>query len=210
MEQDALYQSSVKACQQDPNVLHGPPHVGLSTVVPAYVCPSDGRLFSPLTDRLNVRAGFTSYLGIAGALPPGASVGLPGLFGDTPGCNFKNARDGLSQTIAVSERPPPDSLQAGWWYPVWWWNGEGMRGPNNLIFLGALQWNAEDPCAVLKGTFGPGQIGNPCDRYHLWSLHPGGANFLFGDGSVRFLPYSAEPLVIPLATRAGGETVEIP
>jgi len=50
----------------------------------------------------------------------------------------------------------------------------------------------------------------PCDRYHFWSLHPNGANFLFADGAVHFLTYSAEPIMIPLATRGGGEVVELP
>ena len=49
---------------------------------------------------------------------------------------------------------------------------------------------------------------NPCDQFHFWSLHPGGANFLFGDGSVHFLAYSAAGSILPaLATRGGGEVV---
>lgn len=58
-------------------------------------------------------------------------------------------------------------------------------------------------------VFGPGRVDNPCDRYHFWSLHPGGANFLFADGSARWLSYSAQPLIVPLATRNGGETVSV-
>jgi prepilin-type processing-associated H-X9-DG protein len=46
--------------------------------------------------------------------------------------------------------------------------------------------------------------------FHFWSLHAGGAHFLFADGSVRFLSYSAAPILPALASRAGGETVEIP
>jgi prepilin-type processing-associated H-X9-DG protein len=41
---------------------------------------------------------------------------------------------------------------------------------------------------------------------HFWSLHPGGAHFLFADGSVHFLSYSAAPILPALASRAGGET----
>jgi prepilin-type processing-associated H-X9-DG protein len=59
-------------------------------------------------------------------------------------------------------------------------------------------------------VFGPGRFDNPCDSYHFWSLHLGGANFAFCDGSVRFLSYAAAPLLPALATRAGGESVEIP
>ena len=58
--------------------------------------------------------------------------------------------------------------------------------------------------------YGPGRLTNRCDVLHFWSLHSGGANFVFCDGSVRFLPYSAEPIMVALATRAGGETVALP
>jgi prepilin-type processing-associated H-X9-DG protein len=49
-----------------------------------------------------------------------------------------------------------------------------------------------------------------CDVSHFWSPHSGGANFAFADGSVRFLSYSADPILPALATRSGGENVEIP
>ena len=40
------------------------------------------------------------------------------------------------------------------------------------------------------------------------SMHPGGANFAFGDGSVRFLKQSiAMPTYTALGSRAGGEVV---
>jgi prepilin-type N-terminal cleavage/methylation domain-containing protein/prepilin-type processing-associated H-X9-DG protein len=42
----------------------------------------------------------------------------------------------------------------------------------------------------------------------FWSLHPGGCNFLFCDGSVRFIKETVNPRVFSfLSTRAGGEVV---
>jgi prepilin-type processing-associated H-X9-DG protein len=79
-----------------------------------------------------------------------------------------------------------------------------------MIFFGSGRIYLQDDGCFVKRSLGPGRTANPCDRYHLWSLHPGGANFLFADASCRFLPYSAEPLMIPLATRDGGEVVELP
>ncbi len=42
----------------------------------------------------------------------------------------------------------------------------------------------------------------------FWSLHPGGCNFLFADGSVRFIKESVNPQTFSfLSTRAGGEVI---
>jgi prepilin-type N-terminal cleavage/methylation domain-containing protein/prepilin-type processing-associated H-X9-DG protein len=208
MEQEPLYQASVNACRLDQETTNNPPHIGFATVIPSYVCPSDGRLREPLTDPQGTTAAFASYLGIAGCIDQGAQRYFLGALGDSPGCRIAQITDGTSQTIMVGERPPPDNLQAGWWYPQIVFNSIGYRGPNNSIILGNIGGYIHPPdCVILKGTFGPGRLSNPCDRYHLWSLHGGGANFLFADGSARFLGYSAEPLIIPLASRSGGEVI---
>ena len=47
-------------------------------------------------------------------------------------------------------------------------------------------------------------------RARFWSLHPGGANFAFCDGAVKFLAFSADSILPALATRAGGEVVSLP
>jgi prepilin-type N-terminal cleavage/methylation domain-containing protein/prepilin-type processing-associated H-X9-DG protein len=210
MDQTPLFQISEQACRLDTNTLHNPPHVGLITVVPSYLCPADGRFSQPATDSFGVTAALTSYIGITGTLPPGAKIGLDGVLGDSRGKRLTDITDGTSQTIMVGERPPPDSLQAGWWYPIQFAYGEGFRGPNNGIILGGGSIYPGDPCVILKGTFGPGRASNPCDRYHLWSFHSGGANFLFADASARFLPYSAEPMMMALGSRSGGEFVDLP
>jgi len=43
--------------------------------------------------------------------------------------------------------------------------------------------------------------------FHFWSLHSGGAHYLFADGSAHFLSYASAPLLPALASRAGGEAV---
>ena len=62
------------------------------------------------------------------------------------------------------------------------------------------------------GSAGTGTIYVPNSKSSMvddyWSFHPGGCNFLFGDGSVRFVKESVNPLIFSyLSTRAGGEVI---
>ncbi len=210
IEQSGLYSLSEQACRVDREPTHDPPHVGFSTVIPAYVCPADARLRNPLTDQFNYTAAYTSYIGFGGCLTPESDRVLPGVFSRTPGIRLMDITDGTSNTVMAGERPPPDTLQAGWWYPIYVGDGSGFRGPNNVLTIGPIKLWAQDPCVGVRGTFGPGRLDNPCDRFHVWSLHSGGANFLFADGSVRFLGYSAEPTMVGLVSIAGGEPIDAP
>lgn len=216
VEDDALWATSAAACQAEPNPRKHPPHVGHVTPVKLFVCPPDSRLLSPGVTPSGGTAAFTSYLGLAGSFVGPAVVvsdggktirAAPGVFGEHPGIRLTDITDGSSQTAAVGERPPPATFQAGIWYAAP--GGDFEAGPDGYIRYGQ-PWMSGDACAAAGTRFGPGRIENPCDRNHLWSLHRGGANFVFADGSVRFLAYTADPIMPALATRAGGEVVEVP
>jgi prepilin-type processing-associated H-X9-DG protein/prepilin-type N-terminal cleavage/methylation domain-containing protein len=211
MDQDSLYQQSIFACSVNTDVKVNPPHVGFATVIKPYVCPADARLYEPQTDQFGFKAAFTSYVGIEGTLPPGASIGLAGVLGMGSISRLSTITDGSSQTVMVGERPPPAMLEAGWWYPGFIGNSQAgfALGPHNMLVLGGGPF-AFDPCDIIGIGFGPGSLENACDRYHAWSLHPGGANWLFADGSARFLSYAAADIIFALGSKSGGEIVELP
>lgn len=202
LEQTPLFAKAQAAYRLNPNPFLNPPHTGLAVVVSAYVCPADARAASvQWAPRSRVFAAFTDYLGVSGR---NSSTRDGVLFQDSS-VRFADITDGTSNTFLVGERPASRDFQYGWWYA-----GIGQKNTGSMdMILGVQEVNL---LPVTPGSCGPGaysfragRIDNQCDMFHFWSLHPGGAHFLFADGSVHFLPYSASPMLPALASRAGGE-----
>jgi prepilin-type N-terminal cleavage/methylation domain-containing protein/prepilin-type processing-associated H-X9-DG protein len=188
-------------------------------VVPLYVCPSDGRT------RTAGGGGVTNYLGVMAPTtqywdPPwnlsyqGVFVRrtyylkLPQLDANMqmkhPPTRLADIRDGLSATLLVGERPPFAERDWGYWA---YEHLDSTLGVANTLPGESRDHNGR-LCPMGPQYFQPGHRNNPCDLHHYWSHHPGGGNWLFADGSVRFLTYAAGPNLIPqLATKAGGEVI---
>jgi prepilin-type processing-associated H-X9-DG protein len=121
---------------------------------------------------------------------------------DNHGVFFLNSRvgkedvtDGLSATIFVGEKlltPPDFGWMAG--------NRSTLRNtgaPINAGLTAPVNWQAAPPDDAPVGGFG--------------SRHRGGANFAFGDGSVRFLSQSIDREVYRrLGHRCDGELIGTP
>jgi prepilin-type processing-associated H-X9-DG protein len=203
LEQNALYKQSLDAYATNGFPFTNPPHIGLSTPLKVFACPSDPRVPGPqVSQRTHAFVAFTSYLGVSG-LNYSTQDGV--LFQDSK-IRFAEIMDGTSSTLMLGERPPSSDLQFGWWYA-----GIGQRttGSADLI-LGVNEVNLQpilpgSPCGPGAYPFSPGSFSDPCAMFHYWSPHPGGANFAFADGSVRLIRYSANPIMPALASRAGGE-----
>lgn len=204
IEQDALWRTTAIAYQQNRIAFNNPPHVGFITPIKIFSCPSDERMSQAQVTLRGRLAALTSYVGVLGT-DYRVTDGI--LYRDSR-TRITDIRDGTSNTIMVGERPPSTDNFYGWWYA-----GFGQNGSGSLdMLLGAkeLNFGAGTTGGLPPGpySFGPGRLSNLSDVFHFWSLHPSGANFLFGDGGVHFINYNVDSNLIPaLATRNGGEAL---
>jgi prepilin-type processing-associated H-X9-DG protein len=190
LEQEALWDEALYAFGQN-KFFESLPHRGiLSRVLPVFTCPSDGRTSEPVNFGA-FSVGLTSYQGVEGT----NQLRHDGVLFLDSRVRFADIRDGTSNTLMVGERPPNPRMNLGWWYAGWGQEKDGscdsVLGSNELNRYASLQGT----CPPGPYEFGPGDITNACDVFHFWSLHPGGANFLFADGHAQFLSYEADPIL---------------
>jgi len=223
LELDANARMTAEDFRQFPDPIYPIPHRGLSIPLKPFSCPSDPRtavaweytfaytLARPQPTVVTVQIALNSYLGNGGAL----TKKRDGVIVADGSMSLVHVSDGTSNTLLFGERPPPANLSFGWLYVGWGARASGNGELSSVI--GVL-----DPNPFTGGappTCGPGPFPYrqpdlnavpDCTMFQYWSLHPGGANFALADGSVRFLRYSADAILPALATRAGGEAVELP
>jgi len=217
VEQDNLYRSleptrNYEYFSNDPNCLHGTnmqPYV--TTALTLFRCPSDGE--SPKISNEQWQWGYgqvgpvmptavTNYKGVIGdVMMGGAGTGSPDNHWTTqcPGLFFRNSyqkpltfasiRDGLSNTFMVGEDVPFHNWHSALYYA----NGDYASCHQPLNFFP----NPPDPS-------------NWPRVMSFRSYHSQGANFLFGDGQVRFIRQTIDFTAYRQAcTRAGGEVPAI-
>jgi prepilin-type N-terminal cleavage/methylation domain-containing protein/prepilin-type processing-associated H-X9-DG protein len=132
-----------------------------------------------------------------------ATTNLSGVFGRLLAkVKFAQVSDGLSNTIFVGEILPDCNDHTGGW---WLYNGMGNAHASTSAPL-----NTMDTC-----TENQADTSLPCRAKNNWnyswgfrSRHTGGAQFLLGDGSVRFLSENIDYQTYQrLGGRADGEVV---
>jgi prepilin-type N-terminal cleavage/methylation domain-containing protein/prepilin-type processing-associated H-X9-DG protein len=181
--------------------------------LPLFQCPSDMRTFTaayvppnPSNPDARIDVAFTSYLGVSGRnFFTRDGVFLPITLYGRERIRFEDVTDGLSNTLLAGERPPSADLIFGWWFDG---QGQVFNGSADVIMGVAEENHIYDDCPSGPYAFRAGNLNDKCDTLHYWSLHSGGANFCFVDGSIHFLSYAQSGVLTQLSTRAAGEPVE--
>jgi prepilin-type N-terminal cleavage/methylation domain-containing protein/prepilin-type processing-associated H-X9-DG protein len=150
---------------------------------------------------LTQRIGWNGFWGTRGVIAPssGDVEAFRGFADYRSGncCSLAAVTDGTSNTIIVGEGLPDQDSNSCLWDATG--SASGVTIPIN--------WNT----AQTTGSFGAGAPWNSRFSYAargFKSRHPGGANFLFVDGSVHFLKATINPLAYAaLGSKNGGEVL---
>lgn len=144
-------------------------------VLDAYICPSDpsGGTNANLGDY-----GKSNYTGVGGAHYVKGS-GANGTLYDNSFIKFRDMTDGLSNAIVIGERSTVNQPSRSFVKKGTLWIGGTTSGQyyhNNAIVNASVYYS-------INGTAG---------NYNLTSAHPGGVQFMIGDGSSRFISETIE------------------
>ena len=228
IEQDALKNSLSLQPADIPaqNAYNIPNNDNSSLPVVTFQCPSDPRGGSIVSQNGGSYhpSALTWYAGVGGTDSANPNWPLSdGILFWRSRLAIMDITDGTSNTLAIGERPPGatsfDNNFNGWWqgldtigfrYGTPAWEFDTIQYVQNSVASPATTSTLTGKPCTFPAIYSPGQGSGAeaCDYNHFWSMHGVGSNFLFADGSVRFLPYTAQPIMTALATRGGGEPVD--
>ena len=158
-----------------------------SQVMPALQCPSQNVVFS--VDNVAM----TTYAGCHHEVESPIDFDNNGVFFLNSRIRFDDIDDGSSNTIFIGEVADPDSLG--------WMSGTRATLRNTGSIAGRPTRTGAIPITpnnnlLLVGGFG--------------SFHAGGANFAFGDGSIRFISQNISPVLFQkLGDRHDGQMLDL-
>jgi prepilin-type N-terminal cleavage/methylation domain-containing protein/prepilin-type processing-associated H-X9-DG protein len=201
-------QSALAAMFDYSNSLYAPANLTVRQAVLSYnLCPSDPR---PASNANVAVVAQGNYVGCHHDVEAPIAVDNHGVFYLNSRIRYEDLSDGSASTIFVGEK-----LRVG--TDLGWASGTraSLRNTGSRINAGDLlfskrpipSWNDDGSAGG-----GPATLPDPTNADLVGgfsSNHPGGANFAFGDGSVRFLSESINRRIFQcLGNRADGELVD--
>jgi prepilin-type N-terminal cleavage/methylation domain-containing protein/prepilin-type processing-associated H-X9-DG protein len=188
------YKAGATAAEQEP----------LQRPIPAYRCPSD--IAKDLNTYCNFgatnhfRIATSNYVGSAGPGSLGGTADTEGLFFGNSWLNFKEIMDGTSSTLMAGERSA--SHYAAVWAGVGINNSNGNDATARTLARSGF-WINYDYLGITGS--------NVNHAKGFASYHPGGANFVFADASVRFLMQTIHSdIMADLGRRKDGNATTVP
>lgn len=193
--------------------------VVVSTVVPTFMCPSDSgptnystttsATYSISPGTTTLQGAFTNYEFSIRRTSSTASrwsqedPTTRRMFGLDDSSSMRDLLDGSSNTVAICEtlRDVHDGVPQTWGYTKWVGNGVDLAYSLGINDLLCCAWDSP-----------PFQRVRQRSKLSAWStagsVHSGGAQFTFADGSVRFLSDSTDLVILQrLAYVADGQVV---
>ncbi len=159
-------------------------------------CPSEPRAGQTTKWDGDREFHLSNYLGVSdqnntdewlGFPPPDSKGDGDGTFYFHSTVAFRHMADGTSNCVVVGER--------------------GLQSKNPWGY-GICSWSDRDGYLSMEIGLAPGNDSDAAHDAHFWSYHPGGAHFLLGDGSVRFISENVNLATIrALASINGGEVL---
>jgi prepilin-type processing-associated H-X9-DG protein len=225
MEQSALYDSLyAKAVSMNRKYLGGVGDGGTASLdavaIPILICPSDKLPAVGKESTTNFYHGLTSYHPSATGLDRSNSKwGTDGAITTSRSNKLLDIMDGTSNTLLFGEWTNFDTNFVNWepyvgsdaTYELWIFSGIWGSSSSGCLGTGGLPLNYRLPAAPSGTTSTTALNAVQLRAQAFGSLHTGGANFAFADGSVKFITDSVNnsPLVLPaLCSRAGGEPID--
>jgi prepilin-type N-terminal cleavage/methylation domain-containing protein len=187
MDQSPLFNAINAGPQNMQQVLQANPGL-LQTPLPAFVCPSDSGPSPPLNSNrpFTITGTTTINLSISNYVGANGNAGDTGVFvGPTSNAlgsrvvRFAEITDGLSNTFFAGERASTNNRFAGLWGGCTTASVAGSTPADAFAIQATTLYRMQDGLAVTVPTNFPNQAYS--------SLHAGGAQFLLGDGTVRFV-----------------------
>jgi prepilin-type N-terminal cleavage/methylation domain-containing protein/prepilin-type processing-associated H-X9-DG protein len=193
-------------------------------VIPGLLCPSDSgnttispsSYYSPDLGANSIRAVKTSYDFISDCHGVGyfnywshASLGTQYMFGENSTTKIAHITDGTSNTLAMGEQTLAlyNGVTSAWAYAGWVSVGIDPVGGWNTTYpaqgLNIWNYNNSPPPNNTRGQ--------RASWYNAASLHTGGVNFVFADGSVKFIKETIDVQSLTLLCRmADGQVIPNP